>query len=280
MSIKINPITEKGAQIIREGISKQAQKLSSQGIDTGKALASDVVEISFSHLHENLAEIEAMRNAGVTQTEIAERFGVGRGSIQKFLNTHLPDATSEGRKFVNAIRNYFSAKTTKEKNDTFIVVDQFLQKYAKERCDLKKISYDDYLQDLRLKLMDTVKENAENPNFKLSKFAYELKKELDRRGVQKETPVFVPLSKIKSDKDITVDMDFATKMFENDDYLEKSILNSDLSEREKVVVQNCLIENKTYEEVGDWLGLTKARIGQIVQKSLEKLMSFKDLPKM
>ena len=280
MSIKINPITEKGTQIIREGISKQAQKLSSQGIDTGKALASDVVEISFSHLQENLAEIEAMRNAGVTQTEIAERFGVGRGSIQKFLSTHLPDATSEGRKFVNAIRNYFSAKTTKEKNDTFIVVDQFLQKYAKERCDLKKISYDDYLQDLRLKLMDTAKENAKNPDFKLSKFAYELKKGLDRRGVQKETPVFVPLSKIKSDKDITVDMDFATKMFENDDYLEKSILNSDLSEREKIVVQNCLIKNKTYEEVGDWLGLTRARIGQIFQKSLEKLMSFKDLPKM
>ena len=220
MSIKINPITEKGAQIVREGISKQAQKLSSQGMDTGKALASDVVEISFSHLYENLAEIETMRNAGVTQTEIAERFGVGRGSIQKFLSTHLPDATSEGRKFVNAIRNYFSAKTAKEKNDTFIVVDQFLQKYAKERCDLKKISYDDYLQDLRLKLMDTAKENAKNPDFKLPKFAYELKKGLDRRGVQKETPVFVPLSEIKSDKDITVDMDFATKMFENDDYLE------------------------------------------------------------
>ena len=53
-----------------------------------------------------------------------------------------------------------------------------------------------------------------------------------------------------------------------------------MSEREKVVVQNCLIKNKTYEEVGDWLGLTKARIGQIFQKSLEKLMSFKDLPKM
>ena len=280
MSIKINPITEKGAQIIREGISKQAQKLGSQGMDTGKALASDVVEISFSHLHENLAEIEAMRNAGVTQTEIAERFGVGRGSIQKFLSTHLPDATSEGRKFVNAIRNYFSAKTAKEKNDTFIVVDQFLQKYTKERCDLKKISYDDYLQDLRLKLMDTAKENAENPDFKLSKFAYELKKGLDRRGVQKETPVFVPLSEIKSDKDIAVDMDFATKMFENDDYLEKCLLNSDLSEREKIVVQNCLIKNKTYEEVGDWLGLTKTRIGQIVQNSLEKLMSFKDLPKM
>ena len=82
MSIKINPITEKGAQIIRDGNSKQAQKLGSQGMDTGKALASDVVEIPFSHLQENLAEIETMRYSGITQREIAELFGVGRGSIQ------------------------------------------------------------------------------------------------------------------------------------------------------------------------------------------------------
>lgn len=279
MTIKINPITEKGAQIVREVVSKRAQNIGSQGMNAGKVLASDVVEVSSSHLHKNLAEIEAMRNAGVTQAEIAERFGVGRVSVQKFLSTHLPDATSEGRKFVRAIRNYFSAKTAKEKDDAFMAVDPFLQKYAKEIYELKKTSsYDDYLQDLRLQLLDAAKDNAKNPDFKFSKFAYELKKGLARRGARKE-PTLVPFSEIKSNKNITVDKDFTTKMFEDNDYFEKRFLNVDLTDRENVIVRDCLIEDKTYEEVGNLLGLTKVRVGQIYQKALEKLMSFKDLPK-
>ena len=280
MSTKINPIIKKGVQLVRQEGSKRAQKLNSQGAKARKELTHDVVEISVSRLHENLDEIEAMRNAGVTQEEIAERFGVGRGSIQKFLSKHLPDATSEGRKFASAIRRYFSAKTPKEQNDAFMLVDPFLQKIAKEKWKLSKaISYEDYLQDLRMQLVNTLRSNAENPNYRPARVAYDTKKGVNIKGIQKETPVFVPLSEIKSDKDITVDMDFTTKMFEDNNYFKKRLNNSGLKDREKRIVYDYFIEDKNYKEIGDQFWLTESSISLILKKSLERLMNFKDLPR-
>lgn len=280
MSTKINPIIKKGAQLVRQEGSKRAQKLNSQGAKARKVLTHDVVEISISRLHENLDEIEAMRNAGVTQVEIAKLFGTKRSVVQKFLSMYLPEATSEGRKFASAIRRYFSAKTPREQNDAFMLVDPFLQKIAKEKWKSSKaISYEDYLQDLRIQLVNTLRDDAKNPSFRLAGVAYETKKGVKTKGVQRETPVFVPLSEIKNDKDITVDMDVATKMFENNDSLKKRFRNSDLTPKEKAVVEGYLIEDKTYEEVGVQVGLTKESIKLILKKSLEKLMNFKDLPR-
>lgn len=281
MLVNLNFMVEKGSQLAKSSILKPAQHLNNQEIKYApKQFKANIAKTAFPRLHENINEIATMRKAGVTQNEIAERFGVVRTTVQRFLRTHLAGVIPENKEFLNAVKTYFSAKTLEEKNIAFQAVDPFLQKMAKEKFKMQKnCSYDDCLQDLRLNFVNVTNKNKENPNFKISQFLYEFKRNAFKPTVSPEKPIRIQLSELEKDGSPIAEMDLGINAFEENDYKSKQILNSCLSDREHMIVNSLTSKNKSVDEIGTILGLAKDRIERIIFRIDSKLGSFKDLPR-
>lgn len=281
MLVNLNFMVEKGSQLAKSSILKPAQHLNNQEIKYApKQFKANIAKTAFPRLHENINEIATMRKAGVTQNEIAERFGVVRTTVQRFLRTYLAGVIPENKEFLNAVKTYFSAKTLEEKNIAFQAVDPFLQKMAKEKFKMQKnCSYDDCLQDLRLNFVNVTNKNKENPNFKISQFLYEFKRNAFKPTVSPEKPIRIQLSELEKDGSPIAEMDLGINAFEENDYKSKQILNSCLSDRERMIVNSLTSKNKSVDEIGTILGLAKDRIERIIFRIDSKLGSFKDLPR-
>lgn len=281
MLVNLNFMVEKGSQLAKSSILKPAQHLNNQEIKYApKQFKANIAKTAFPRLHENINEIATMRKAGVTQNEIAERFGVVRTTVQRFLKTHLAGVIPENKEFLNAVKTYFSAKTQEEKNIAFQAVDPFLQKMAKEKFKMQKnCSYDDCLQDLRLNFVNVTNKNKENPNFKISQFLYEFKRNAFKPTVSPEKPIRIQLSELEKDGSPIAEMDLGINAFEENDYKSKQILNSCLSDRERMIVNSLTSKNKSVDEIGTILGLAKIYIERIIFRIDSKLGSFKDLPR-
>lgn len=281
MLVNLNFMVEKGSQLAKSSILKPAQHLNNQEIKYApKQFKANIARTAFPRLHENINEIATMRKAGVTQNEIAERFGVVRTTVQRFLRTHLAGVIPENKEFLNAVKTYFSAKTLEEKNIAFQAVDPFLQKMAKEKFKMQKnCSYDDCLQDLRLNFVNVTNKNKENPNFKISQFLYEFKRNAFKPTVSPEKPIRIQLSELEKDGSPIAEMDLGINAFEENDYKSKQILNSGLSDRERMIVNSLTSKNKSVDEIGTILGLAKVYIEMIIFRIDSKLGSFKDLPR-
>lgn len=281
MLVNLNFMVEKGSQLAKSSILKPAQHLNNQEIKYApKQFKANIAKTAFPRLHENINEVATMRKAGVTQNEIAERFGVVRTTVQRFLRTHLAGVIPENKEFLNAVKTYFSAKTLEEKNIAFQAVDPFLQKMAKEKFKMQKnCSYDDCLQDLRLNFVNVTNKNKENPNFKISQFLYEFKRNAFKPTVSPEKPIRIQLSELEKDGSPIAEMDLGINAFEENDYKSKQILNSCLSDRERMIVNSLTSKNKSVDEIGTILGLAKDRIERIIFRIDSKLGSFKDLPR-
>lgn len=281
MLVNLNFMVEKGSQLAKSSILKPAQHLNNQEIKYApKQFKANIAKTAFPRLHENINEIATMRKAGVTQNEIAERFGVVRTTVQRFLRTHLAGVIPENKEFLNAVKTYFSAKTLEEKNIAFQAVDPFLQKMAKEKFKMQKnCSYDDCLQDLRLNFVNVTNKNKENPNFKISQFLYEFKRNVFKPTVSPEKPIRIQLNELEKDGSPIAEMDLGINAFEENDYKSKQILNSGLSDRERMIVNSLTSKNKSVDEIGTILGLAKVYIEMIIFRIDSKLGSFKDLPR-
>lgn len=281
MFVNLNFMVEKGSQLAKSSILKPAQHLNNQEIKYApKQFKANIAKTAFPRLHENINEVATMRKAGVTQNEIAERFGVVRTTVQRFLRTHLAGVIPENKEFLNAVKTYFSAKTLEEKNIAFQAVDPFLQKMAKEKFKMQKnCSYDDCLQDLRLNFVNVTNKNKENPNFKISQFLYEFKRNAFKPTVSPEKPIRIQLSELEKDGSPIAEMDLGINAFEENDYKSKQILNSCLSDRERMIVNSLTSKNKSVDEIGTILGLAKIYIEMIIFRIDSKLGSFKDLPR-
>ena len=281
MLVNLNFMVEKGSQLAKSSILKPAQHLNNQEIKYApKQFKANIAKTAFPRLHENINEIATMRKAGVTQNEIAERFGVVRTTVQRFLRTHLAGVIPENKEFLNAVKTYFSVKTLEEKNIAFQAVDPFLQKMAKEKFKMQKnCSYDDCLQDLRLNFVNVTNKNKENPNFKISQFLYEFKRNAFKPTVSPEKPIRIQLSELEKDGSPIAEMDLGINAFEENDYKSKQILNSGLSDRERMIVNSLTSKNKSVDEIGTILGLAKVYIEMIIFRIDSKLGSFKDLPR-
>ena len=100
----------------------------------------------------------------------------------------------------------------------------------------KNCSYDDCLQDLRLNFVNVTNKNKENPNFKISQFLYEFKRNAFKPTVSPEKPIRIQLSELEKDGSPIAEMDLGINAFEENDYKSKQILNSGLSDRERMIV--------------------------------------------
>ena len=108
MSVNLNFLVKRGGQLVESSILKPTQNFNLQGVKYVRKSITNIAVDGFPiHLHDNLDEIATLRNSGVTLAEIANRFGVNRNVIQKFLNKFAPDAVPENRRFLSAVRIFF-----------------------------------------------------------------------------------------------------------------------------------------------------------------------------
>lgn len=274
-------MVEKGSQLVKSSALKPIQYFNTQEIKYApKQLSDDVVETSIQQLRNNVDKIASMRKTGVTQVVLAKQFGISRTYFQKFLSTHLPDATPESRKLTGAIRKYFLSTNPEEKNKAFTEIDPFLQKIAKEKSKLQKnYSYEDHLQDLRLYFVEIANKNAGNTKYNFKNLAFRLK-QIGEQPPKFDEPIHVSLSELEKDGSPIAKTDLGINAFEDKDYKLKQIQNSDLTERECAIAQLFAFENKSLEKISDIFWLTSTRIKQIIcNKIIPKIQDFKDLPK-
>lgn len=275
MSVNLNFLVKRGGQLVESSILKPTQNFNLQGVKYVCKSITNIAADGFPiHLHDNLDEIATLRNAGVTLAEIANRFGVNRNVIQKFLNKFAPDAVPEHIRFLKATRIFFLRKNPEEKNKAFEVIDPILQKIAKKlHKSHKDVPYEDFLQDFRLSFLNSANQNAKNQTYNFRDFIYRLKK--GETLVVPEEHSHVPLSKIENNGKYVGEMDANISTFEENDFKRNKIRNPLLKERERTIVQLLEFESRTFNDLKDYIGLTTERIKRIAyDKIIPKMKKF------
>lgn len=223
-----------------------------------------------SNIKIDIRRLQELVNENKTLNEMAAEFNVSPGKIRYYLHKH-------GIKNVNleelsVLRNFLFAKTSREKAEAYAVVDKYLEQIAKEKYQLDSgISFDDYLQDLRLKFLELAeKRKKRSPE--------------GSRNLFKELREMEPIEQIKLDKvdlsqavDKVGEKDALIKNFEDADFMDYIIENSGLTDREKYIVEAFLKKNKTFINIAEILGLTSTRVGILLKKALEKMEEYRSL---
>ena len=278
MPVNLNFIVKRGGQFVESSILTHSQNFNLQGIKYArKPITNDVVDGFPTRLHGNLDEIASLRSAGVTIAELANRFGVNKIVIQKFLNKFAPDTVPENKRFLKAARIFFLSKNPEEKSKAFEVIDPILQKIAKELHKFHKdVPYEDFLQDFRLSFLNIAKQNAKNQTYNFSDFIYRLKK--GDTVVVPEAFNHAPLSEIENNGKYVAEMDSSISMFEDNDFKFKQLQNPLLNSRESMIVRLIALENKSLSDLENRFWLTSARIKQIINdKIIPKMKNFDKL---
>lgn len=280
MPVNFNFMVKKGAELAQSSILKPAQNVNLQGIKyVRKPVSRMTILANCNQFKKNIDEVILLRNAGATQGEIAERFGISQDTVQKYLHNFHPDAIPENVKFTRATRAFFLASTPAEKEKAFEAVDPFLQKLAKERHKLQNNgSFEDCLQELRLEFLEAEPTNLRK-NYNFSDFVYRFKQKI-AQTVPVEKPVLVPLNEIENNGKYVGKMDENISSFVDTDYKTKQIRNSGLSSRERAMAELLGLKDKTIKDLEDKFELTKDRIRTIIyEKIVPKTENYKDLPR-
>ena len=169
---------------------------------------------------------------------------------------------------------YFSESGHKAKAEAAEIIDKYIQKLAnKNYTGQDGISYDDFLQNYRLKFWEIVSRKKQNGTFDPKKIMIEI---AESRSYPKSTPQ-VELTftdDIEKYAEKFESLDFATEWFEREDILEHLVetpVKGFRSDRIKAFLKEHLIEGKSFDEIADRYDLTIERVGQILKPARETL---------
>lgn len=162
-------------------------------------------------------------------------------------------------------RRYYSAKTEQEKAKVFVEVDKILVQIAREEHQTDKaLTFEDCLQDVRLRFVEIAAKRKEGKRFDIRNIFKAVRE--SRPIQQKETPVKLGYKPVK-----IYENDSAIMRFEEIDYIKSCIEDAQLKEREVLVLEKVFKENKSLSEIGDFLGLTQVRVKQILDRAISKI---------
>lgn len=245
------------------------QKVTFKGIKY-KPMRTDTVKLSsktniIADLLDKLSQISAMRENGMTQEQIAEILGIGRGKLQGFLKKYLPNVSTKSIRFREATRQFLSAGSEREQNKAFEAVDEVLQQIAKEKTKSNNCyAYEDYLQDLRLKFLEITTASRGRRRALYEQMLQKLKAEPEPVS---DKLVKVSLSKL--DEGAFTSEDLETRMFEDNDFCDELIARSGLSKRHNIIARLDIIDDKSVNEIAKHLHSTSVRTKKSLKQALE-----------
>ncbi len=244
------------------GISREklVRILKEQGLYVPKRIIKDVHEMK---------ALQDLANRRLTVAQMVEESGLNCGQLRHRLEKY--GIKNPNLEELKALRDYFSATTLKDRNETFVIVDKYLEQIAKEKY--KKgygISYQDFLQDIRLnfaELAEKRENNINNNNRNLFKKIREI-------NFAKK---YMRISKLPMDSYKTYEVDTSIKEFEDSNFLDFRIKNSNLTEKEQLIINIFTKLNKDFNEIAEIFDLTHLRIRQLLKNAIEKMNNSKNI---
>jgi AraC-like DNA-binding protein len=238
--------------------------LKKTGLYTPKVISKNAKEIELEK-----KELQELANRKLSVAQIAEELGINYGQARHRLERYgIKNPELEELK---TLRNYFSATTLNDKNEAFVAVDKYLEQIAKE--NYKKsyaISYQDFLQDIRLnfaELADKRENNINNNRRNLFEKIREM--DFDKK--------YMVLKKLPEDLYKTSETDVLIKAFEDSNFLDFRIKNLNLIERDQLIINTFTKLNKNLDEIAEIFSLTSERIRQIILIATEKINNSKNI---
>lgn len=255
-------------------ISKPLKKIQKEGlVYMPEQLSGDMVQVSRSGaktkiLLEKLSQLAEMRKSGMTHQAIAEYFGMSRPEIQAFMKKYMPDVKKELTELNQVIVQYCLPASKVEQEQAFAIIDRYLQKLAKEAMRNKGgISYEDCLQDARLRFLEIVenrtnkqKVNPSNVLKMLNKTKFSVQQEIETVGLKSLEGMDEKLS----------ETDLGIEILEINDYI-KYIVDTRMSQREKDILKMYLQDGESEVAIGNAFNLCKFRVKQIVTMGSRRL---------
>lgn len=210
------------------------------------------------------ARLQELVDKGLSLHQIASELGVKVGKVRIYLDKYniISDAQNEFR----ILKRYFSATTQEEKAKAFSEIDKHLEQIAKEEFKLKKeTSYEDCLQDVRLRFFETVDESQKKG---ISFPSGILKTMRNAKPVLNQEIKTVELGKC----DIGI-ADEGIEMFESNNYENFlwNYLRNNMKKREPVALEKYIREDKSTKEIASSFGLTVSQTRNILNDALSNL---------
>ena len=164
-----------------------------------------------------------------------------------------------------ALQEYFSANTEKQKREAVDIIDKYLEKIAKEDFKTQSgCSYDDYLQDTKLRFWEIVDRKRKNGTFNPKLIMIEMR---CHKPSSSAKPNMSDFENIENYVDKIRTSDSAIEAFENLDMLHH--LESQWTTRRADMFKMYIYENKSLEEISKIYNLSTERIKQVLSNGAE-----------
>ncbi len=253
---------------------KPLQQIRTEGLRyMPECISADVVQVSskarenIKFLQERLSQLTEMRKSGMTHQAIAEYFGMERWEIQSFMQKYMPNVKKESVELKQAIEQYSLSISRTEQEQAFAIIDKHLQKIAKEEVKTKSgISYEDCLQDIRLRFLEILENRANKQSVK-SRYVLEMLNKTETPVQQKVKTV--GLDALEGMEEKLFGTDLRTEIFELDDYFKYA--SRRMSSKVKDILKLYLQDGESYEMIGKKFDLCPSRIQQIVLNAANRL---------
>lgn len=260
----INFLVKQGEKLVESSLLKKSTTLSTKGLRYApKQLSTDIVELTQkTKLDPKI--LQELVNKGLSLHQMASELGVKVGKVRIHLNKNniISDAQSEFR----MLKRYFTATTQQEKAKAFREIDKHLEQIAKEEFKLKKgISYEDCLQDVRLRFFELVDKNQK----KGISFPKGILKIM--RTSQPEVNQQLKTVELKHCNFGAVDNEIVSFESNNYDNFLWDFFYKKLRYRDTIALEKYIREGEQIGEIAKSFGLTESRTRSIIREALPKL---------
>lgn len=240
-------------------------KINTCGLKYVPSLESDVLQTSggLQYSENILAKLKELAGKNLSLNEMATELGVPFGKVRFLLNKH--NILTETQKEFRVLQEYFSAKTNKSKEKAFASVDKYLKQIAKEEFEHSKgTTYEDCLQDVRLRFFELVNKNQQNGISFPHKILQSVR---ESKPALKQEVKTVRLG--KNDSSVT---DTGIEIFESNNFEEHILkrLRFNMKEREHWILEQYINKNRSIDEIAEHFGLSKQRAQQILNDAIAK----------
>lgn len=227
-------------------------------------LEKDVVQISQqTQTKVSQERLQGLVDKNLTLQEMADELNISMSMVRIYLGKYKIKRFPEE---IQALKKYFSTTDEKEKAKAYEIIDKKLQKIAKKESSQRTdITFDDCLQDVRLRFFEYAQKRETDHNIS----AYKIMN-LVENSTPHPTPKIkkVGLEEVPDNMGVT---DKTTEMFEDKDLVKHLLKHTKLKPREREILNEYMVEELPLEEIGTRHFILPNRTKEIMKNALAKI---------
>ena len=269
----INFTVEQSGKLGRSLLTTKPQKaVNIEGLRyMPQQLTTDVVEVTQKAVQQtsasiNPAKLQELAGKGLSLNQIATELGVTQSTVRNALKVN--NIITDSQQGFRIIKNYFSAATREDKAKALAEIDKYLEQIAKEEVKLHKgSSYEDCLQDVRLRFFELIDKRANGQH--VPRDIFKMVRETAQKSEKKEIKTVSLDSLSKNAKPDIQDPKSGIDMVEDNDFRQYYVKNLEqvLRVREVEFIKRHYIGNESYEQLSEVFCFTPKRIKAIIDKA-------------